>query len=232
MKSLKTLLPLAAALVVLPANADWTDYFWIGSPSASGFTQVGPAAFEVLPNHPGAVPNGAPFVAGTGLTESPGWVVVNNTAVNGEFVRTPSALAVAATSFTLTTGQGVGNPLFPLGLEIVQPGYASPGIGNGPSDYAPYYTFSWNYSMKAGSDAYWVDALGQHPINTVIGMGVFTIDWTSGPGTYGFYVSGDSQALQIQNWQAVPEPSGIAMGLLTLTGIGGIAYRRFRTAKV
>jgi len=96
------------------------------------------------------------------------------------------------------------------------------------------YHFSWNFDAKPGSKAYWVDADGTHPMDPVIGQGFFKVDMAADVGsrdTYGFYLdAADLNTLQIQGWEAVPEPSSIAMGAVTLLGGALAGYRRWRKA--
>lgn len=210
---------LAVGSLANVASADWDDYYSIGFAGPAGvITHAGPTTTALTPD--------APLIQGT-------WNFTTSTPPGngkGEFQRTPGLTSQGfATGFSLTVLGTTADPGGSLATFTI----ASPVGVVDPSLYCPQYSFSWNLLAKPGTTAWWVDSDGTHPIATTVGTGVFMNGATANPGDpVGFFIQGDTlNTLQVQGWDCVPEPSSIAMGLVTLLGAATVGYRRFRGQK-
>jgi hypothetical protein len=192
---------LAVSLPMVNARAEFTGYYKIDG--------AGPGGLVVLP------PSISPVTLGNWKVKSDGVRVV-------EFQRSPVTESILAKGWTLTVDSkagAAGNASFEI--------FAPPVGANADAKN----TFTWNFGLPlSGNSAYWRDTTGTHPI-VGQGSGVFNVPLGS-LGEYGFYVVGGGSlpaVLQLQDW--VPEPSAIAMGLITCLGTVGFVVRRYRSGK-
>jgi len=204
-KKLLIAVGLAIGLPIVNAKADFASYYAIPSPG---------------PGSVAAIPIGAnTLVLGNWSGSAAG--------VNGLFSRSPDS-AANATAFTLTAGaNGIA------AFEITQPTVAQ---FTAQALYPKYY-FQWNLTLKGTDTAWYTDGSGTYSMSGV-GTALFDATPSIGPGAlWGFYVDAtgnggvSTEALQIQGWDAVPEPSSIAMGLITCLGAAGFAVRRYQARK-
>jgi hypothetical protein len=225
----KQLAALAVGCIIAANSvmADWTDYFWITSPSqANGFMALSPNSSVAIDNINFPLGSVQPAFAGTWSAGT-----LSASGVNGGQLQVspvnPVDPTLPTTAFTLTELGGAGGVT--AFFTINQP--------TAGDLFMPGYYFDWVCNFKPGTTAWYVDADGTHPIVGTLSQPnsgsdlFFKVDPTSPNTVYGFYVNGtDFNALQIQGWEGVPEPSSVAMGIVTLVGALGVAYRRVRKA--
>jgi hypothetical protein len=212
--------------IAISAHADFTGYWEIGGianpapppPSLSTFS----------------IPSGSsvPLAGGIGDPSAPFWTfAASGAGVGAEFQRSPTAQGVPANGFTFTA-----DPDVDASFTIDRP------LLGDPSALGYLFNYSIDTRNTGGTvQAYWLDASGVQNFIVNGTDGLFAVPGNLfeafGAGAnpeVGFYlINGSDRAisLQIQGWEPVPEPSSIAMGVLTLVGIGGFIYRRRQGAK-
>ena len=217
MKSKFLVCAVAVTLAGSQAFADFTGYFSIPPVGAGGTLDIPPSL------NPTAVGNWS-FGRFAG-------------AATVEFQRSPS-VAPNARGFTLSSLGGAGTGGAFTHFSIVPPANPSAGGEFDPRNWCSMYRFNWSIEVQDPIvEAYWVDSNGRHDMNLPGQTGLLTaanqpftvVQADPNWATYGFFLNSttDTQhVLQIQGWQCVPEPSSVAMGLVVLLGIGGVALRR------
>ena len=208
---------LAVGLPALNVRAEFTGYYWIGNRGVAGAQTI-----------PGGV--SAPIAMGN-------WSFDSSSPIPRTVVRiqtSPEDALLPAQGFQLSSSAAVpsGVPGSVASFEIFAP-TAGPGV-------VKDYIFTFNAGISAlDKKAWYVDAAGvELPL---VGTGQHTFHTTPGNtnDVYGFYVqftglvggTDHTAVLQIQDWQPVPEPSAIAMGLITCLGAVGFVARRYRSRK-
>ena len=214
-KQLMVAFGLVIGLPVLNANAEFTGYYAIDNPAPGGYQVI--------------------LAGATGPIISGNWQLWSESRSIVEFQRSPADASRQAQGFTLT----VKNSLVPGAL----PNVGSFEILQMPTNYPnpnllDSYTFTYNFGLPVlGNEAKFEDALGTHTL-TGTGSAVFYAPRGNAGATWGFYVTQGntglaplSGVLQIQDWKQVPEPSSVAMALVSGFGGLGFAIRRYRLGK-
>lgn len=236
--STKALALSGIALFALSASSFgyFEDYYYIGETgSGSGSIQLGVTSSQDLPAYfittPG--PNANTYSGSWNFSSTS--IANPANAARGQFQRMPGPVGAEANGFSITAQSSAF-----LQFKIDAPWAYNPGPNTPVAGHAPQYNFTWNIFEVAqpGVEAYWIDSTGTHPITTQIGSGIFTSVYSlSSADVFGFYLKAPGATetrpigLNVQGWQAVPEPSSVAMGLMASIGALGFAYRRYRVSK-
>lgn len=203
-KQLVTAVGLVFGLSALNANAEFSGYYAIDNP--------GPGGRVFLP------------VGSSGPVAQGNWQLWSETRSIVEFQRAPSDSAALAQGFQLTVKPG-GTPANVGSFEILQMPLAYPN-----PNLLDVYTFTYNFGLPVpGNEAWYIDADGTNKVLSGTGSAVFKAPRGDAGQTWGFYVRTDngslpplSGVLQVQDWQQVPEPSSVAMTLIS--GLCGLGY--------